>query len=445
MYFDGNSNGSFRAPYYQSADYQTRYPAYLRPVAAPPPVAVNSHNALYPRWYGVRKMAITGYRLEATKPVGFSESVGLKPEAMTPVTSKKRKSARKQRRRSRKVAVVDGLDHERPYPPPSPVDKHHSLRDITPTSLYLASSSPSAENQLLRDITPTPPSLASRSLSAEDHSLQDITSTTVSLASHSPSADNHSLRDITPIPLSLIPHSPLAEEYNAHSLHTGMTHISNPPSISESPPSRLPSTPPTDQTIHTNLSPERRRAGEEDYPLRYLKNSSIIPPPPPPPPPADEEDFPPRGFTPTNIYFQTQLPPPPADEEDNASININLPPPHASGDSPLHPVELLKRTAKRFKLECERRRKTTVIQNEKAQARNIAEQAKHVVMAAKRGWSYDGDHSKGVTWTDDEEPSAIVRLPEYAELERLGLGKYDSDGCWVPSSTRLKKRFLSLR
>jgi len=36
---------------------------------------------------------------------------------------------------------------------------------------------------------------------------------------------------------------------------------------------------------------------------------------------------------------------------------------------------------------------------------------------------------KGVTWADDEEPSAIVRLPEYAELERLGLGEYGSDGC----------------
>jgi len=347
--------------------------------------------------------------------------------------------------------VADGLDHESP----SPVDEHHSLQDITPTSLYLASSSPFAENHLLQDITPPPPSLASHSPSAEDHSLQDITSTPVSLASRSPSADDHSLRDITPTPLSLIPHSPPAEEYNVHSYHTRMTHISNPPSISESrpsSPSRLPSTPPTDQTIYTNLSLRRRRAGEEDYPLQYLKNSSISPqppspppPPPPPPPPVDEEDFPPRGFTPTNIYFQTQLPPPPADEEDNVSININLQSSRASGDSPLHPVELLKRTAKRFKLECERRRKTTVIQNEKAQARNIAEQAKHVVMAAKRGWSYDGDHPKEVTWTDDEEPSAIIRLPEYAELERLGLGKYDSDGCWVPSSTRLKKRFLSLR
>jgi len=393
-------------------------------------------------------MATTEYRSDATK-FSFSDSAGLKPEATTAVTSKKRKSARKQRRRSRKVTVVDGLDHERPYPPPSPVDEHHSLRDITPTSLYLASSSPSAENHLLRDITPPPPSVASRSPSAEDHSLQDITSTPVSLVSRTPSADNHSLRDITPEPLSLIPHSPLTEEYNGDSYHTRMSHISKPPSISESrpsSPSRLPSAPSTDQTIHTNLSLQRRRAGEEDHPLRYLKNSStVLPPPPPPPPPADEEDFPPRGFTPTNIYFQTQLPPPPADEEDNEIININLPPPRASGDSPLCPVELLKRTAKRFKLECERRRKTTMIHNEKAQARNIAEQAKHVVMAAKRGWSYDGDHPKGVTWTDDEEPSAIVRLPEYAELERLGLGKYDSDGCWVPSSTRLKKRFLSLR
>jgi len=348
--------------------------------------------------------------------------------------------------------VVDGLDLKHPYPPSSPVNKDHSLRDITPTALYLVSRSPSVEN----------------------HSPQDIISITpVSLASNSSSADNHSLRDITSTPLSVIPHSFAAKEYNSHSYHTLMTHISNPPSLSESRPSsspstsasplsRLPSTPPTYQTIHTDMSPQRRRAGEEDYPLRCLNNLSIVVPPPPPPPPpssppppplppppppppADEEDFPPRGFTPTNFFFQTQLPPLSAEKEGNASTNINLPPPRASGDSPPHPVERLKRTAKLFKLECERRRKTTVIQNEKAQTRNIAEQAKHVVMVAKHGWSYYGDHPKGVTWTDDEEQPAIVRLPEYAELERLGLGKYDSDGCWVPSSTRLKKRFLSLR
>ncbi|XP_008184300.1 abl interactor homolog [Acyrthosiphon pisum] len=380
-------------------------------------------------------MSTTRYRSDATKPVGFSDSVDLKFVATTAVTSKTRKSAKKQRRRSRKVTVVDGLNHERPNSPLSPVHEDHSLRVITPT----------------------PPSLASRGPSAENHSLRDITPSLNFLASRSPSADNHSLRDITPTPISLIPHSPPAEEYNAQSYHTLMTHISNSPSLSVSRPSpspfpstsassssRIPSAPPTDQTIRTNLTPERRRAGEEDYPLRYPKSSSNVPPPPPPPPPADE-DFPSQNFTPTNIYSQTQLPPPPADEEDNACKNINLPPPHASGDSPLHPVELLKQTAKRFKLECERRHKTTVIQNEKAQARNIAEQAKQVVMAAKRGWSYDGDHRKGVTWTDEEEPTAVIRLPEYAELEQLGLGKYDSDGCWVPSSTRLKRRFLSLQ
>jgi len=329
--------------------------------------------------------------------------------------------------------VVDGLDHESPYPSFPPVDEH----------------------DLLRDITPTPLSLASRSPSAEDHSLRDITLTPLSIASHSSSADNHCLRGITPTPLPLVSHSPSAEEYNEHSYHTLKTLIYNPPlseyrpssspSTSASYPSRLPSTPQTYTTIPTDLSPQRRRAGEEDNPLRYLKNSMNVPPPPPLPPPVDEEDFPPRGFTPTNINFPRPLSPPPADEEDNACINIHLPPPRASGDSPLHPVELLKRTAKRFKLECERIHRTTVIKNEKAQARNIAEQAKHVVMAAKRGWSYNGDHPKGVTWTDDEEPSTTVRLPEYAELERLGLGKYDSDGCWVPSSTRLKKRFLSSR
>jgi len=57
---------------------------------------------------------------------------------------------------------VNVLDHERPYPPPLPINENHLLH------------------------TPTPPSLASRSSFAEDHSLQDITSTLLSLIPHSP-------------------------------------------------------------------------------------------------------------------------------------------------------------------------------------------------------------------------------------------------------------------
>ncbi|XP_060855568.1 cystinosin homolog [Metopolophium dirhodum] len=45
----------------------------------------------------------------------------------------------------------------------------------------------------------------------------------------------------------------------------------------------------------------------------------------------------------------------------------------------------------------------------------------YVFYRPERGWSYDRDYPKGVTWTDDEDPSGIVRLPEYTKLEQLGV------------------------
>jgi len=358
-------------------------------------------------------MANTGYRAVLTKHAGLADSVDLKPTVTTAVTFRKKKSTRKKRRRSRKTVEmdVDALDHDPQYPSPF-ADEDYSHRDITPTDLSLTS-----------------------------HRLVDEVNN------------------------------------NTHSNHTLMTHIS----IPRSPYSSLPSPPPPpplspppltpSSSIHTDLTPQRRRAGEEDYPLRYLKTLTIVPPlpllspPPPPPPPTppptppppppsppllpstltDEDNLSNQSFKSTKIVPPTLQTPPPADVEDNVSGNIQLLPPCESGDNQLHPIELLKQMSKRFKLECDRRRRKTVILNEKAQARNIAEQAKHIVIAAKRGWSYDTDNLKGITWTDNDEPSAVVRSPEYAELERLGLGKYDSSGCWIPNSTRLKNKFLSFR
>jgi len=337
-------------------------------------------------------MANTGYRTELTKHVGLAESVDLKPTITTAVTLRKKKSTRKKRRRSQKTVEVDvdALDHDHQYPSP---------------------------------------------LADEDYSHRVITHTDLSLTSHRPVGENN----------------------NTHSNHTLMTHISNPRSPYSSlssplPPLSPPLTP--SSSIHTDLTPQRHRAGEEDYSLRNLKTLTVVPPlpllspPPPPPLPStsiDEDNFLTQCFKSTKIVPPTLQTPPPADVEDNVSGNIHLLPPCESGDSQLHPVELLKQMSKRFKLECDRRRRKTVILNEKAQARNIAEQAKHVVIEAKRGWSYDADNFKGITSTDGDEPSAVVRSPEYAELERLGLGKYDSGGCWIPNSTRLKNKFLSFR
>lgn len=398
MDVDGSTNGSFRAPYYRSADYQTRYPAYLRLVAAPPPVTANFQSALHPRRFGVRKMATCndnggGYRPESSKRVGFADSVSFESSAAAAAISAKRKSTRKKRRRSRKSAAAaaelatadDPVIEPPPYSfHPPPVEDDHSLRDHNIIASY--------SEPLLT---------AAEQYSARSH--HTLTSTPVGDSTSRPSCLLHSFP------------TKEDEEEAAH---------------------------PITDTFHGDLIPHRRRAGQEDNQLRDLTPSTISVPLLPLPPTADEYDFPLRGFTPLSTAVRSTPPPPPP------------PPPPlrpASGDGQLHPIELLKQTATRFKLECERRRRTTDVQHEKAQARNIAEQAKRVVMEAKRGWSYGRDDHKGagtVVWSDDDddddEPSTagVVRLPEYAELERLGLGKYDSGGRWVPSSNRLRNRFL---
>lgn len=77
-----------------------------------------------------------------------------------------------------------------------------------------------------------------------------------------------------------------------------------------------------------------------------------------------------------------------------------------------------------------------------------------MVIAAKRGWPLnddDDDDSDRKKMADDDRDSDrsgdsrrnSVRTSEYEELERLGLGKYDGAGRWVPSSR--KKLYNKLR
>lgn len=63
---DSNYNISFGGPYYQSVDYRTRHPAYLKRVVSPPKRAVNVED-LYPKKFGLRKrkeFQFTNYRVE---------------------------------------------------------------------------------------------------------------------------------------------------------------------------------------------------------------------------------------------------------------------------------------------------------------------------------------------------------------------------------------------
>lgn len=90
-----NFVGSFGNPYYRSADYRTRYPAYLRSVAPPPPMTVNVQDMLFPKQFALQKVTFTSTTVEKPSieeyPV-VKKSDGLKN------TKTKRKLSRKQRR-----------------------------------------------------------------------------------------------------------------------------------------------------------------------------------------------------------------------------------------------------------------------------------------------------------------------------------------------------------
>lgn len=61
---DSNYNISFEGPYYQSLDYRTRHPAYLKHVVSPPKRAVNVED-LYPKKFSLRKRKeFTNHRIE---------------------------------------------------------------------------------------------------------------------------------------------------------------------------------------------------------------------------------------------------------------------------------------------------------------------------------------------------------------------------------------------
>lgn len=63
---DSNYNISFGDPYYQSVDYRTRHPAYLKRIVSPPKWAVNVED-LYPKKFGLRKrkeFQFTNHRVE---------------------------------------------------------------------------------------------------------------------------------------------------------------------------------------------------------------------------------------------------------------------------------------------------------------------------------------------------------------------------------------------
>lgn len=334
---DGNSDGSFGAPYYRSADYRMRYPAYLRPVA-PPPVIVKVHSALYPKQFAVRKTdgrpEKNGRRFvsDGDRPVGGD------------ATAKRMAGRKKRPRRLRRNN----------------------------------SASPPGDGNRAAAVTP---------LDDGDDQIQDLPCPVYAAVPDTP-ADNNQARS------------------SRHSLRTTSVH-SRPPSAGLLP--------------QDDGNPQNPRpfSPSSDY---YLPAPSFPPPAPPPPPPT------------AHVHRKS------AGSDDGDG-----------GTDTTDPLERFRRTAKRFEKECRRRRQANAVREELAQAKSFAEQAKDVavVLAAKRDRSYDARSRRKARDAAGEDADVVQRDrrlnggSEYAELERLGLGKCDDSGRWVPNSrNRLKDRLV---
>lgn len=342
----GNFDRSFGAPYYKSADYQMRYPAYLKPVVAPPPAIINVHGVLHPKQFVVRKTI--------ERPEKFLNLVA----ANRPVvgdTISKRKTARKKLSRRRRARVNDGV--------------------CTAQSLSgdgVRAAGPSVDNR-------------------DDQVYPDKIHTV-----HESPADNNYIdtpRSPTPTPSLTVPSRPLTAD-PAQNDDNNPTQYPFPILLT------------TDQREHNSYYPD-------------LPNYPSPPPSPPAPPP----------------------PPPPTEKIYRKSAGTD----DISHDNTIDPLELFRQTAKLFDKECQKRRLSNVDSGEKTRAKIIAEEAKNVAvtMAAIRGWSDDTKDGRKVQTTTAVAENKARGGSEYAELERLGLGKCDDGGRWVPNSNnRLKNKLM---
>lgn len=311
-----NFLGSFGDSYYRSADYRTRYPAYLRQVVPPPPMTINVQDMLFPKRFGLQKVAI------------FTETVIDKPpkaenlECFNEIKMK-RKTARKQKRLRSETPVQEKNDRNDTLIPLMVAENGTCAKDIC-LGTGIIEEIDTFES---RDS----PDQISLLKTKDDHVHQY------------PS-------DLIPFPILPIP---------VETDHEPTNNLSSIPTSSSPPPPPPPPLPTT---------------SEEYYPSQH-----ISPFPPPPPLPGAEEDNKHKNILPSSDYSS-----PPTPQQLLRSPGVHF----GSGVDDkelLNPIEQCKRTAKRFQRECHRRRHLVAYQEEKSQARTIAEEAKNIVMAVKIG------------------------------------------------------------
>lgn len=349
---DSNFVGSFGDLYYRSADYRTRYPAYLRSVAPPPTMAVNVQDMLFPKQFALQK--IVNITSNGAKKTSTEQSPAMKKPSDFKEMKTKRKLARKQRR---------------------------SRRSKTPPQKNNARNDNSVPQMLTED----------------DHTQYPSDSISFHIQSTAVDADHEPLNQSSSTPTS--------------------------PSFSTLP---IPSPPPLPT------------ASEE-----YYSSQHTFPLPPPPITEAEEHN----GHQ--NQLILPDYPSPPSPQQPFKAPNVHLS--VNDNNELLNPIEQFKRTTKRFQRECRRLRHLTTFQDEKFQARTIAEQAHDFVKAAKKGGFNDDNgnrkkHSGDESLIRKEWQDQNCELSDYAEMDRLGLGEYNGGSRWVPNSkNKLKEKLLHFR
>ncbi|VVC41928.1 Hypothetical protein CINCED_3A007956 [Cinara cedri] len=408
---------SFGAPYYKSADYQTQYPAYLRSVA-PPPVIVDVRNELHPKPFRTRNGRKTIERSGKS-----SNTIADRSVVTDDHTTPKRKSVTRKKRSKRRSRVNTNAacDAETPCGDdvcalvPS-IDNDDYDVEVSPVEIHAVDET-SCDNDHAHVSCPPSPTPDISPPAVNVYSItSNIALPTTNIYSTSPniSLPAPNITPPTPIisPLTLNITSP------ATSIPSRLLTAENSPTYNDTP-----------------LSPSTVKREHKEF---TITNTPSYPPPPPPPPPPQT----PLINLPQSLQKSSYAPPvplpPPSPPEDTHRISAGN-----DSDSQIGPLEMCKRTAKRFEMECRRRRRLSTINEKKTQAKSIAEQARDVayIMAAKRSWSQDtNDRLKAQT----AEDNLIARRgSEYAEMELLGLGKCGDGGCWMPnSSNRLKNKLL---
>lgn len=402
-----DQNRSFGAPYYRSADYQLRYPSYLRH-AAPFVTTVNVQNVLHPRQFRERIAVATraGKRIENRANFGVV---------------KRRITDKKTRHRRRPKVVEDEQETQSkttsddfaPNPPAVIFEDNQHDKNLP--------SSPLA-----------PPTMTE--VIAEDNGIENPPKLLASLVPPSPTLQSTENRID---PRKIVKNLP----FPAHDPLTLPLAVDGENEF-EGLPKRSSQTPVVQSTEKNNADGEKMRKklpSPGAAPSEWVGVVNLVPVI--------------RLRSPVIYCYATEYAPP----------RPSISPPIKRGRSRADPAKQLKPGAKHFENErCRRhrrRRQVTVASSVDdcvySKMERAIRNAEYVVMNAKRGWPLFDDSDdyeqrrrvKIITPVEDRHRESVANecreKTEYVELQRLGLGRKNDSGRWVPNTkNKLKDKLV---